>query len=50
MNAIIRQIQKTLEDGRPLDVKAGPVAAQVLKEIQKLKRTSEKERSKEKMT
>lgn len=35
MDAIIKQIQKTLEEGRPVDVKTGPVAAQVLKEIQK---------------
>lgn len=35
MDAIIKQIQKSLEDGRPVDVKTGPVAAQVLKEIQK---------------
>ncbi len=36
MDAIIKQIQKTLEHGRPLDMKTGPVAAQVLKEIQKV--------------
>ena len=35
MNAIIRQIQKTLENGRPIDIQTGPVASQVIKEIQK---------------
>lgn len=35
MDVIIKQIQKTLEQGRPLVVKTGPVATQVLKEIQK---------------
>ena len=35
MNAIIKQIQKVLENGHPVDVQTGPVAAQVLKEIQK---------------
>jgi len=34
MNAIIKQIQEALEHGRPLNVKTGPVAAQVLKKIQ----------------
>jgi hypothetical protein len=42
MKAIIKQIQDALEHGRPLDVQAGPIAAQVLKEIQKQVRTSEK--------
>ena len=44
MNAIIRQIQKTLEEGRLLEVKTGPVAAQVLKKIQQPGRTLKKER------
>lgn len=35
MTAIIRQIQRSLEHGRPLDIKTGPLAAKVLKEIQK---------------
>ena len=35
MTAIIRQIQRSLEHGRPLDMKTGPLAAKVLKEIQK---------------
>jgi len=35
MNAIIKQIQEALEHGRPLDVKTGPLATQVIKEIQK---------------
>ena len=35
MQAIIKQIQEALEHGRHLDVKTGPLAAQVLKEIQK---------------
>lgn len=35
MNAIIKQIQESLEHGRPIDVKTGPLATQVLKEIQK---------------
>jgi hypothetical protein len=38
MNAIIKQIQKSLENGRPIDIKAGPLATKVLKEIQKTKR------------
>nr|WP_275856561.1 hypothetical protein [Sulfurimonas sp. MAG313] len=41
MNAIIKQIQDALEHGRPLSVETGPVAAQVLKEIQM--RTSQKD-------
>jgi len=35
MKAIIKQIQEALEHGRALNVKTGPVAAQVLKEMQK---------------
>ena len=35
MNAIIKQIQEALEHGRPADIKTGPLAAQVIKEIQK---------------
>jgi len=35
MQAIIKQIQETLEHGRHVDIKTGPLAAQVLKEIQK---------------
>jgi len=40
MNAIIKQIQKSLENGKPIDIKASPLASQVLKEIQKQTRTS----------
>ncbi len=46
MNAIIKQIQKTLKNGQPIDLKTGPLAAQVLKEIQKLPRTLDRNRSK----
>jgi len=35
MQAIINQIQKSLESGQPLELKAGPLALKVLKEIQK---------------
>jgi len=35
MNAIIKQIQDALEHGRPAEIKTGPLAAQVIKEIQK---------------
>ncbi len=42
MTAIIRQIQRSLEHGCPLDMKTGPLAAKVLKEIQKQTRTLEK--------
>ena len=45
MKAIIKQIQEALEHGRPLDVKTGPIAAQVLKEMQKCTRTLEKNSS-----
>jgi len=43
MNAIIKQIQDVLEQGRPVDIKTGPLAAQVLKEIQQCTRTLEKQ-------
>jgi len=42
MTAIIRQIQRSLENGRPINIKTGPLAAKVLKEIQKQTRTLEK--------
>jgi len=45
MNAIIKQIQDALEHGRPAEIKTGPLASQVIKEIQKLTRTSEEESS-----
>jgi len=35
MNAIIKKIQHALEHGRPVEIKTGPLAAQVIKEIQK---------------
>lgn len=35
MTPLIKHIQKSLENGRPTDTKTGPVATQVLKEIQK---------------
>lgn len=35
MEAIIRQIQKSLEEGRPVQTKTGALASQVLKEITK---------------
>ena len=41
MTAIIRQIQSSLENGRPINIKTGPLAAKVLKEIRKQTRTSE---------
>lgn len=43
MTPLIKQIQKTLEHGRPIETKMGPVAEQVLKEIQKQTRTVAKE-------
>ena len=45
MTAIIRQIQRSLEHGRPLDMKTGPLAAKVLKEIQKQPQTLDKKTS-----
>ena len=47
MNALVIQIQNSLEQGRPITTKTGPLAAQVLKEIQKLTRTLEQENSTE---
>lgn len=41
MNAIVKQIQEALEHGRPMDIKAGAVATQILKEIQKNSSRSE---------
>ena len=35
MNAIIKQIQKSLENGRPVEIRTSPLGIQVLKEIQK---------------
>ena len=35
MNAIIKQIQNALENGRPLHVEKSPLAQQVVKEMQK---------------
>ena len=43
MRAIIKQIQEALEHGRPLDVKTGPITAQVLKEMQKNSSASNEE-------
>ena len=43
MNAIIKQIQDALEYGRPADFKTGPLATQVIKEIQQCTRTLEKQ-------
>jgi len=40
VNAIIKQIQKSLEHGRPVDIKAGPLASKVLQEIRKTKQES----------
>ncbi len=42
MNAIIKQIQEALEHGRPANIQTSPLASQVIKEIQKCTRTSEK--------
>ena len=42
MTAIIRQIQRSLEHGRPMNIKTGPLAARILKEMQKQTWTSEK--------
>jgi len=50
MNAIIKQIQNALEHGRPLNIETGPVAAQVLKEIQKQTLTLEKNSSTKKVS
>jgi len=47
MNAIIKQIQDALEHGRPAEIKTGPLATQVIKEIQKQTRTLEKDIGKE---
>ena len=45
MTQLIKHIQNTLEHGRLIDIKTGPVAEQVLKEIQKLSQTLEKKSS-----
>lgn len=49
MDAIIKQIQEALEHGRPLNVKTGPLSAQVIKEIQKPTQTFENSSSKKKV-
>jgi len=36
MDAMIRQIQKTLEEGRPAEIKTGELASKVLQEIRKV--------------
>ena len=48
MNAIIKQIEEALAHGCPIDVKTGPLATQVLKEIQKQMQTLEKDSSQKK--
>lgn len=45
MQAIINQIQKSLESGQALELNAGPLAQKVLKEIQQPTRTFEKKPS-----
>ncbi len=45
MQAIINQIQKTLQSGQHLELKAGPLALKVLKEMQKYTQTLEKRSS-----
>jgi len=45
MNALIQQIQNALEHGRPHNVQTGPVAAQIIKEIQKQVLASKKDSS-----
>ena len=35
MNALIKHIQKILEEGKPVDIKESPLASKVLKEMQK---------------
>lgn len=47
MNAIIKQIQEALEHGRPSEIKTGPLATQVIKEIQMHIPKSEDELKKE---
>jgi hypothetical protein len=43
LTTIIRHIQSSLEHGRPMNIKTAPLAASVLKEIQKQTRTFEKQ-------
>lgn len=45
MQAIIKQIQKSLESGQHLELKAGPLALKVLKEIQQQTQTLDKKHS-----
>ncbi len=45
MQAIINQIQKSLQSGQPLELNAGPLALKVLKEMQKHTQTLEKRSS-----